>query len=215
MAQIFPKEANKLPLILAAIPAVIIVVGVAFFWYYGSPKYTDAGYRPVQPIEYSHKLHADDLGIDCRYCHSQVEFSTHANIPAVKTCMNCHTLVGLDNPKVEPLRQAWATNTPVEWVRIHKVPDYAYFDHSAHVNAGVSCISCHGNVAQMVEVSQVESLSMGWCLDCHRNPDEHLRPVSEVTNMRWEKPQDHDKLVKEWKKDKNINPPENCSACHR
>ncbi len=153
--------------------------------------------------------------MDCRYCHWAVDVSAHANVPSTKTCMNCHEIIGTDNEKLLPVRESWARKIPIEWVRVHKVPDYAYFNHASHVNAGVGCISCHGNVAQMEKVMQVEPLSMGWCLDCHRDPDEYLRPVSEVTNMNWVKPADHADFVEKWKKEKNINPPVDCSGCHR
>jgi hypothetical protein len=215
LAQLFPRWTNKTPLYtLIGLTASVVLI-ILLIWYYGSPKNTDVGYRPDQPVDYSHKLHAGDLGIDCRYCHWGVDQAAHANVPATKTCMNCHTLVGTDNEKLLPVRESWATKEPIHWVRVHKVPDYAYFDHSAHVNAGVGCISCHGNVAEMVKVIQVKPLSMSWCLDCHRNPDEHLRPVSEVTNMNWVKPSDHKQFVENWKKEKNINPPVDCSGCHR
>ena len=203
------------------LPAVagVLFFGLAFvvffFWYWGSPKFTDVGYRPVQPVKYSHKLHAGDMGMDCRYCHSQIEQSRHANIPPTQTCMNCHKVVGLDNPNLAPVRESWDTGTPIEWVRVHKLPDYAYFNHAAHLRAGIGCIECHGNVRQMEVVEQVKPLSMGWCLDCHRNPDPHIRPISELTNMEWTPPPDHAEFVKRFKEERNINPPEDCSACHR
>lgn len=170
---------------------------------------------PEQPIPYSHKLHAGDLGIDCRYCHSAVEVAAHANIPPTKTCMNCHGVIGTDNEKLLFVRESWESSKPIQWIKVHKLPDYAYFNHAAHLRAGVGCVSCHGNVAQMVTVRQVESLSMGWCLDCHRNPDPHLRPVAEVTNMNWTPPSDHAAFIADWKKEKQLNPPVDCSGCHR
>lgn len=215
MAQLFPRWTNKTPLYTIVGLVASLVIIILLFWYYGSPKNTDVGYQPNQPVDYSHKLHAGDLGIDCQYCHWGVEQSPHANIPATKTCMNCHTLVGTDKETLLPVRESWATKEPIHWVRVHKVADYAYFDHSAHINAGVGCVTCHGNVAEMEKVIQVEPLSMSWCLDCHRNPDEHLRPVSEVTNMNWVKPSDHKQFVENWKNEKNINPPVDCSGCHR
>ncbi|MDP8208536.1 MAG: cytochrome c3 family protein [Candidatus Electryonea clarkiae] len=194
---------------------LLVLGGVFFFWYYGSPKFTDAGYRPIQPVDYSHKLHAGDLGIDCRYCHYQVEKSRHSNIPPTKVCMNCHILVGTDKKTLDPVRESFANKMPIEWVRIHNLPEYAYFDHSLHLRAGVACIECHGNVAMMEKVQQVEPLSMGWCLDCHRDPGPHLRPPSQVTNMYWTPPKDHGEWVQKFMQENNINPPENCSACHR
>jgi hypothetical protein len=215
VAQIFPKWTNKIPVYAVLLVTFLTIGVIGYIWYYWSPEYTDVGYRPVQPVEYSHKLHAGDLGMDCRYCHSSVEQSAKANVPATQTCMNCHTLVKTDSKKLLPVRESWTTGQPIEWIRIHKIADYAYFDHSAHLNAGVGCASCHGNVAQMVEVMQVEPLSMGWCLECHRNPDEHLRPVSEITNMDWTPPENQRDLAAKIKKEKNINPPVDCSGCHR
>ncbi len=215
MAQIFPKWTNHLPIVLMVVVVFLSAGGIGFFWYFGSPQYTDVGYRPNQPIVYSHKVHAGDLGMDCRYCHTTVEISASANIPPTQTCMNCHTLVKPESEKMAPLMASWQTGKPLEWVRVHMLPDYAYFDHSAHISVGVGCASCHGNVAEMEKVMQVEPLSMGWCLDCHRNPDLHLRPISEVTNMKWEAPQNQLEFAAKVIKEKNITPPVDCSGCHR
>jgi hypothetical protein len=215
LAQIFPKWVNRLPLavIIAATLGVSGVVG--FLWYYGSPNYTDVGYRPTQPVPFSHKLHAGDLGMDCRYCHSQVEQSAHANIPAPATCMNCHAIILKDSPKLLPIREAVATGKPVQWVRIHKLPDYAYFNHSAHLRAGVSCFTCHGNIPEEPVVTQSAPLSMSWCLDCHRNPAPNLRPPAEVTNFRWEQPANMIQNANQIVTDKKLKPPTDCTGCHR
>lgn len=215
MAQIFPKWSNYVP---GAVLVAVILMGAAltgFIWYYGSPEYTDVGYRPKQPVAYSHKLHAGDLGIDCRYCHTTVEFSSSANIPPTQTCMNCHTLIKPDSEKLMKIMESWTTGKPMEWVRVHMLPDYAYFDHSVHMTVGIGCYSCHGNVAEMEEVVQVEPLSMSWCLDCHRNPDEHLRPLSEITNMFWRPSTDQLEFAARVIKEKHISPPVDCSGCHR
>ena len=215
MAQIFPEWTNKIQT-YAALGAVLLIAGmIGFFWYYGSPQYTDVGYQPVQPVAYSHKLHAGDLGLDCRYCHNLVERSPHANVPPTQTCMNCHVLILPESEKLVPVRESWASRTPLEWIRIHKLPDYAYFNHSAHLSAGVGCSSCHGNIAEMVEVRQAEPLSMGWCLDCHRNPGPYLRPHGEITNMTWEPPADQADFAAKVIMEKKINPPVDCSGCHR
>ena len=215
MAQIFSKTANKAPLITLAAVLLAGVFGIFLLYYLGSPRNTDVGYRPDQPVAYSHKLHAGDLAIDCRYCHWAVDRAAHANVPSTKTCMNCHEIIGTENDKLLPVRESWAMQIPIEWVRVHKTPDYAYFDHAAHVTRGVGCNSCHGNVANMIKVMQVEPHSMKWCLECHRNPDPHLRPVSQVTNMNWVRPSDHAEFVAKWKQEKQIQPPVDCSGCHR
>jgi hypothetical protein len=215
MAQIFPRWTNRLPL-AAVIAAPLLVVGaIGFVWYYFSPKYTDVGYRPVQPVKYSHKLHAGDLGLDCRYCHSSVERSAVANVPPTQTCMNCHRLILPESEKLLPVRESWSSGKPIEWVRVHNLPDYVYFDHSAHLRAGIGCLSCHGNVAEMEIVQQKEPLSMGWCLDCHRNPNMHLRPASEITNMIWTPNAEQTKFAEMTKREQNIEPPVDCSGCHR
>ncbi|UCH10764.1 MAG: cytochrome C [Fidelibacterota bacterium] len=215
MAQIFPSWTNRLPLAvtLAFLSGVVLLVFLV--WYYFSPWYTDVGYRPVQPVPFSHKFHAGELGLDCRYCHVGVEISSVAMVPPTKTCMNCHTLIKPESELLAPVRESWETGLPMQWIRIHEVPDYAYFNHSPHIQAGVGCFSCHGNIAGMEVVELNKPLSMGWCLDCHRNPAGHLRPLAEITNMDWEAPLDQRELAKEWIAVKSIDPPLNCSGCHR
>ncbi len=215
MAQIFPEWTNRLPKYIAAGIVITGVLVVGLVWYYFSPEYTDVGYRPKQPVPYSHKLHAGDLGIDCRYCHTTVEVSAVANVPPTQTCMNCHTNILPESETLLPIRESYAQKKPMQWVRVHNLPDYAYFDHSRHINSGIGCVSCHGNVAQMEIVMQVEPLSMSWCLDCHRNPDDHIRPPGEIATMNWQPPSDHKEFVARFKKEKNISPPTDCSGCHR
>lgn len=215
MAQIFPKWTNQLPTIAAVVTVILLVGGTGLVWYYGSPKYTDVGFRPEQPVPYSHKLHADDLGIDCRYCHSNIEKSPHANVPSTQTCMNCHKLILPDSEKLLPVRESYKIGIPIEWVRVHMLPDYAYFDHSAHLRAGVGCVSCHGRIDQMEKVTQAKPLSMSWCLDCHRDPAPNLRPPEEVTNMRWTPPEDQLERAAQQIKELEIDPPVDCSGCHR
>lgn len=166
-------------------------------------------------MAYSHKLHAGDLGMDCRYCHSNVESSPVAGIPPTQTCMNCHNLIKRDSEKIKPILASFESGKPIEWIRVHNLPDYAFFDHSVHFSAGVGCASCHGNVAQMEKVTQKEPLSMSWCLDCHRSPDNHLRPVNEVTNMKWTPPSNQAEFAASVKKERQLAPPEDCTGCHR
>ncbi len=215
MAQIFPEWTNRIPLWGGVAGPVVGLLAVGAVWYYGSPRFIEVGYKPRQPVPYSHELHVGELGLDCRYCHAQVEVSPLATVPPTQVCMNCHQSVLRDDPKLAPIRASIASGLPMEWVRIHKLPDYAYFSHRAHVHAGVGCVTCHGRIDQMVEVAQAEPLSMGWCLDCHRNPAPHLRPTNEVTNMRWNAPDDQIEVATAWIAEKKIDPPTDCSGCHR
>lgn len=215
MAQIFSEQANRLPLVLGAGLPLGLVAAVAFVWYYFSPWYTQVGYQPAQPVPYSHRLHAGDMEINCRYCHARVEVSPVAGVPPTQTCMNCHRLANKDSPLLQPIRDSAASGFPVRWVRVHEVPDYAYFNHAAHVHAGVGCASCHGRVDKMEVVRLETPLSMAWCLNCHRDPGPHLRPVDEVTNMRWIAPPNHSEWARATIAERHIQPPVDCSGCHR
>lgn len=215
MAQIFPEWTNNLQTYSALAVVLLLAGAIGFFWYLGSPQYTDVGYRPDQPVPYSHKLHAGDLGIDCRYCHHNVEKWSVANLPPTQTCMNCHQLILPASDKLMPVRESWEIKAPIQWVRVHDLPDYSYFNHSIHLNAGVGCQSCHGDIAHMEKVTQVEPLSMGWCLDCHRNPAPHLRRSNQLTNTAWTPPEDQQDFAEQMIKEKQIAPPYECSGCHR
>ena len=214
MAQIFPKKANVLP-ILSLVGALLGGVALIFIvWYYFSPEFTVVGYQPEQPVEYSHRLHVGQLGMDCRYCHNWVETSQHANVPPTQTCMNCHTQIKTQSLKLLKVRQSWATGTPIRWVKVHHLPDYAVFSHSVHVNSGVGCETCHGRIDQMEVVAQQEPLSMGWCLECHRAPELYLRPEDEITTMGYVQPADFVQRNLARIRREGIQPPTNCSACH-
>lgn len=195
MAQIFPRWTNEAPRLLtlgglAGLGAIVF----AFYWW-ASPLHTDVGYAPKQPVPYSHALHVSQLKLDCRYCHSSVEMGPMAGVPSTQTCMNCHAQVRKDSPKLKLVRASFAEgkgDKSIEWVRVHKLPDYAYFDHSAHVGLGVGenraaigCETCHGRIDTMDVVRQVQPLSMSWCVDCHSNPGPNLRPVEALTAMGW------------------------------
>jgi hypothetical protein len=213
---LFPKWSNAL------LPAVLVIGGliplyVVMFVAYGfSPSTLEVGYQPIQPVPFSHALHAGELGMDCRYCHNTVETAAHAAVPPTQTCMNCHKWVRPESPKLEKIQESYNTGLPVEWIWVNRIADYAYFDHSAHVNRGVGCVSCHGRVDQMPVVSRAKKLSMGWCLDCHRNPVPNLRPVSEITNLAYDQETELDEEQRlALKALYHINPSENCSTCHR
>lgn len=190
------------------------IVLIFIVWYYFSPEYTDVGYAPEQPVPYSHQVHVGELGIDCQYCHTNVEFSEEANVPATQTCMNCHGQIQTESLALLPVRESWATGYPIEWVKVTFLPDYVHFSHAAHVNNGVGCETCHGRVDRMEVVEQVEPISMGWCLDCHRQPELYLRPDDQVTEMNYAHPSDFVERNLRRIEEEGIQPPTDCSACH-
>ncbi len=216
MSDIFPKWTNKLPTRVIAGALIAGSTVLAGITYYATPKYTRVGYQPVQPVAFSHAIHVDQVGLDCRYCHNGVEKSWYSNVPAASTCMNCHNQILANDPKLALVRESHNTGKPIPWVQIHKTPDYVYFNHSVHVNRGVSCFSCHGEINKMDEVRHAQPLSMGFCLDCHRNPEKQIRPPEQVFNLNWRtneaaQLQLGEKFVHDWK----VNSSQNCSACHR
>lgn len=217
MPNIFPKWSNTVPIKVIVGLFLISVAGIWVYWYYMTPAYTRVGYAPVQPVPFDHSIHVDQLGMDCRYCHTYVDRSEHSNVPDAATCMNCHNQVQADSPALAPVRESYASGKPVEWVRVHKTPDYVFFNHSVHVNRGISCVECHGQINHMERVTHAKPFSMGFCLDCHRSPETAIRPLDKVYDLDW-KPDSQEtqltegaKMVHDWK----IMPPESCSGCHR
>jgi hypothetical protein len=256
VSTIFPKWTNHLPTLLlgGALSTLALVVGG--MWYYATPKFWRGGYMPAQPSisenmqvrlvddarasnrapeipghtfpGFSHQIHAGKLGMDCRYCHSQIENSPEANIPTVSTCIGCHAEGHVNDemyarkPRIQFVRDAWEAGVrfdeidalkregkydeaeekagayklkgldvveggaSIPWRRVHKLPDYVRnFPHNVHLNAGVSCYSCHGAIMEMPVVHEVQPLSMSWCLECHANPAPHLVPKDKVTDLYW------------------------------
>ena len=214
MAAIFPKSSDIILKVVGALVGLGAVAGAGAYTYLSYPTVIDTGYQPVQPVPYSHKLHAGELGLDCRYCHTAFR-GPYSAIPGTETCMNCHAQVKQKSPRLEPVRHSWETGEPIPWVKIHKLPDYVFFNHRSHVSAGVSCVSCHGRIDQMVEVRQEKPLNMGWCLECHRNPAPNIRPADLVTKLDWVPDRDPAEIGKEIIAQRKINPPTNCSGCHR
>lgn len=217
MSKLFPKSANRLPLQIVIYLCVLGGIATAGVTYYMTPKYTRVGYAPVQPVPYSHALHVGQLGLDCRYCHSNVDKSGFANLPSAQTCMNCHNQVKKDSPLLAPVRQSYESGEPVPWVQIHELPDFAYFNHAVHVNRGVSCVECHGKINEMDVVAHDQPLSMGFCIECHRNPQSRVRAPGDVYNLDSPTIAARSgesaglKFVHDW----NIKPPQSCTGCHR
>ncbi len=217
MSKIFPKSANALPLQIVIFLLVLGGVAAAGITYYATPAYLRVGYQPVQPVPFDHSLHVGQLGMDCRYCHASVEKSGTSSVPAAQTCMNCHSVIKSTSPLLEVVRESYRTGDPVPWVKIHQTPDYVYFNHSVHVNRGVSCVECHGKVNEMTAVYHAKPHSMSWCLDCHRDPASRIRNPEDVFNLDSQtlaeqgKLQQAKELVDHWK----LMPPTSCSGCHR
>lgn len=194
--------------------ALVSLAGAAL-GYYGTDANTAVGYRPKQPVDFSHKLHASELGLDCRLCHQGAEVSTIAGLPTTQTCMNCHSKVRTDSIALLPLRATYAEGRAIPWVRVHNLPDFVYFDHRAHVLAHLECSHCHGRVEQMVQVEQVEPLSMGDCVECHRQPRKHGVapgvPLVQANGKHAAKSGVGDTRGTE----RDVSPPLHCSGCHR
>ncbi|MCC7146290.1 MAG: cytochrome c3 family protein [Phycisphaeraceae bacterium] len=187
-----------------------------------SPQTTAVGYAPVQPVAFSHAMHAGQLGMDCRYCHTTVDKAAFAAIPPTQTCMNCHSHIKADSPKIAAVLESYQTGRPIPWVKVHDLPDYSYFNHAAHVNQGIGCVTCHGRIDKMEVVHQQQPLSMSWCLECHRNPEKFLRPRDQVTNMTWnpqvDAGQSQEQIGNQLKQQHNILDAAaltSCSTCHR
>jgi hypothetical protein len=189
MAQVFDRSSNALArasLVLTGL--LVVVLGVTLDQLQRSPWVTRQGQRAEQPVPFSHKHHVEGLGLQCQYCHTTVEDSSYAGIPPTKTCINCHSQIWTNAALLEPVRQSWATDASIQWIKVHDLPDYVYFNHEIHVNKGIGCASCHGRVDQMPLMYMQNTLQMEWCLNCHRNPAVNLRPTSEIYNMAWAGP---------------------------
>jgi len=219
MPQIFHRSTNTLSrLSLFSALFLIVLLLYVLVEIQRSAYITQANVAREQPVQFSHKHHVADDGIDCRYCHTSVEQSAFAGIPPTRTCMNCHSQIFADSPYLEPIRESFRTGKPIPWTRVHKLPDFVYFNHSIHVNKGVGCATCHGPVHQMPLVRQVASLQMEWCLDCHRHPERVLRPRDQVFNMDWQPPPNQEeegrRLAQEYRI-RSVEDLTSCSTCHR
>ncbi len=219
MAQLFHRGANNIA--KASLVIAVLLAGVAFYAYtqLARSSYLTGRYlEKQQPVQFSHKHHVGDDGIDCRYCHTSVETSASAGIPPTQTCMNCHNQLYADQEYLEPVRASYRDNKPIKWERVHDLPGYAYFNHSIHVAKGVGCSTCHGQIDNMPAVYQENTLQMEWCLSCHRQPEDFIRPKSEIYNMQWKDSNLTAEQRLKLKADYKIRSKElltSCSTCHR
>jgi len=219
MPQIFHRSTNVLSRL--SIFGFVFLAGGALWLFAAferSSYNTGARVAWDQPVQFSHKHHVSDDGIDCRYCHTSVEKTAFAGIPPTRTCMNCHSQLFVDSPYLEPVRASWRSGEPIRWRRVHDLPDFVYFNHSIHVNKGVGCVECHGRVDQMAQTYQVASLQMEWCIGCHRDPQRVLRPADEIFNMAWTAPPDQEeqgRRLAEAYGTPGVRRLTSCDTCHR
>ena len=219
MSQVFPKSANpwsKASLIFLIF--LVVLVGWTILTLQRSDFVTTANEYIEQPVQFSHQHHAGGIGIECRYCHTSVEVSPSAGIPPTKTCINCHSQIWNTAPYLEPVRASYRDNTPLNWIRVHDLPDFVYFNHSIHIRKGVGCETCHGRVDRMPLIRQVQSLQMEWCLDCHRDPSRFVRPLDAITTRGYQPARAQSELGPRLVRDYKIAGVEeltSCSICHR
>jgi hypothetical protein len=216
MPQVFRPSANT---ITRTVLVCLIGAVAAAFWVgislSGSPYSTMEGVPREQPVPFSHQHHVGGLGLDCRYCHTTVENSKFANIPPTKICMNCHAELWATAPALAPVRESWRTGRPIAWTRVHDLPGFVYFDHSIHIQKGFGCVECHGRVDRMPLTWKAAPLTMQWCLDCHRNPEQRVMPRDEVFNIEWKPPPDRAVLGRQLVREYGIRSLTSCSTCHR
>lgn len=219
MAQIFHRSTNFISRF--SVFSFIFLIGwatLAVLDAARSPYMTRQNITREQPVQFSHKHHVGDDGIDCRYCHTSVETSAFAGIPPTKTCMNCHSVIFNNASYLDPVRESYVTGKSIEWVKVHRLADFVYFNHSIHVSKGIGCSTCHGRVDEMPLIFQANTLLMQWCLDCHRNPEPYLRPMDKVFVMDWQPGPDQEELGKKFAKERNLRTTAeltSCSTCHR
>jgi hypothetical protein len=217
MSQVFPQSANawsKASLI--TIFLLVLGLGWVVLTIQRSDVVTSANEFVEQPVQFSHQHHAGGIGIECRYCHTSVEVSPSAGIPPTKTCINCHSQIWNQSPYLEPVRASFRDDRPLNWIRVHDLPDFVYFNHSIHVRKGVGCETCHGRVDRMPLVFQAKSLQMEWCLDCHRDPSRYVRPLDQITTMGYVRPASVNgaDLVRDYRI-AGVAELTSCSVCHR
>jgi hypothetical protein len=216
MRPLFPPWSDtvfRLCLVVAA--GGVLWIPISMMLWVRTPYVTKENAPVDQPVAFDHRHHVRDDGIDCLYCHYEATRSQYAAVPPTSVCMNCHAQIWQESPRLAPVRDSWFSEQPLRWLRVHQLAQFVYFDHSAHVSHGVGCVECHGRVDQMAQVYPVTPLTMKWCLDCHRDPDPRLRPQSEITNMEWAPIRPRRDIGAEIHERLRLDPPVNCTGCHR
>lgn len=216
MAQLFRPRSNTVAKV--SIAGFIVFLGALLAIAYTmdrGPWITSVRIAPAQPIPFSHKHHVKDDGLDCRYCHTSVETSSYAGLPPTETCMTCHSQIWINASLTAPIRESWASGRSIDWVRVHDLPDFVYFNHSIHINKGIGCSTCHGQVDEMALTYKVNNLYMDWCVNCHRNPARFIRPKSEVFNIDYVYPANQDELGRKLVAEYHVQSLTDCATCHR
>ena len=216
MTQLFHRSANTLSRV-SIFGAAFMAAGALglLFLFARSPYETGVGVPIPQPVMFSHAHHVGSEGFDCRYCHISVEESSFAGMPSTATCMNCHNQIWPDSPALAVVRESFETGQPIVWNKVNDLPDFAYFDHSAHVLNGFGCETCHGSVDQMPQVYKAGPMLMEWCLDCHRAPERYIRPREAVFAMGWQPSEPQSVLGPRLVHEYGVAPSLSCSTCHR
>ncbi|HXU80520.1 MAG TPA: cytochrome c3 family protein [Polyangia bacterium] len=216
MASLFRPKHNTLAKLSLLIGVGGAVGGIGGLFFYVRSPLARGMQDPIeQPIQFDHRHHTRDEGIDCRFCHSTVDRSPHAGIPSSQLCLNCHSQIWNQSPLLDPLRRSFIEGTPIIWKKVNDVPDFVYFNHSIHVNKGVGCVTYHGRIDQMAAVEKAYPFTMSWCLECHRAPEKNIRPVEEVTNMTWAPEGDPVEAGKQYAELNQVHTRTSCSTCHR
>jgi Cytochrome c7 and related cytochrome c len=216
MSALFSAKSDALlKLVMGLLAAGAIATIGGFLLYVRTPYGVSQNEQLVQPVMFDHRHHVQDDLIDCRYCHTTVEKAPSAGIPPTETCLSCHSQVWNKSPLLDSVRASWFTGKAIPWTRVHKLPDFVYFNHAIHVNKGIGCAECHGRVDQMAIIEQVQPLNMGWCLACHRDPNPRLRPLDQVTNMKWQAPANQAEVGARLAKQYDVHARVSCTTCHR
>lgn len=215
-APLFPKWSTPLArgLVVVFLLSLVGVPALLIGWA-RTPYATGKGRAPAQPVWFDHQQHAGAFRIDCRYCHGLADRAATAGMPSTELCVPCHNQAWLSSSYFAPVRRSLASGRPIPWVRVYDLPDFVYFDHAIHTRKGIGCESCHGRVDRMARISQAVPLTMGWCLDCHRDPEPHLRPVEQATTMGWRPARPQAAVGRELRQRYHVRSLTTCTTCHR